>query len=217
VPEARRDEPAVRRGARSGNEQPLAPPYDQDGGIHRRRRLERCRRQATLDGKLMPGSPDDPVDGARPWKRPLHRHAPLDDEIRPQERHGRIVEQMPQDRVRTVKGQVRDDPELPTRKPHNGRVGLDDVDIRPAPAEVLHPPRIELDGEDSPGDGRKLTGQTAASGAKVDDEVAGPDASVANELRGEGLRAKEVLAMRAARPTRTSRASLGHGPSPSCP
>jgi hypothetical protein len=26
-----------------------------------------------------------------------------------------------------------------------------------------------------------------------------------------------VLAMRAARPTRTSRASLGHGPSPSCP
>ena len=79
---------------------------------------------------------------------------------------------------------------------------------------MLGPARVELDRDHAPGAPCQLGGQTAAAGAEIEHEVVRTNTSVADDLRGERLRAKEVLTTCAVRPARTSRAPLGHGPSP---
>ena len=79
---------------------------------------------------------------------------------------------------------------------------------------MFGPARVELDRDHAPGAACQLGGQTAAAGAEIEHEVVRTDTSVAGELRGKRLRAKEMLTTWAARPARISRAPLGHEPSP---
>ena len=122
---------------------------------------------------------------------------------------------MAEDVGRAIKGKTCNDTEGLGGKLDRCSVAVDDLDVRPSTAKSVCPPRIELDGEDAVGCARELRGQPAAACAEIEHELVRPHAGFAHEIRGKSLRAEEVLATRAARPTRTSRASLGHEPSPS--
>jgi hypothetical protein len=76
------------------------------------------------------------------------------------------------------------------------------------------PARIELHGEHTTSRPRQLGRQPAAARAEIQNEVARADSGVANQLRRKRPRAKEMLTTCAIRPARSSRAPLGHGPSP---
>jgi hypothetical protein len=125
----------------------------------------------------------------------------------------RVVEQVAQDLVRAGKRQVGHHAEGLAGELDFTRVGLDRFDVRPAAAQPRGQARIELDGDDAPGCSRKLGGQPAGAGAEVDDQVVPGKARVADEL-GRDRPAEEVLTRSAPRPARSSRAPLGHGPSP---
>lgn len=127
----------------------------------------------------------------------------------------RIVEQMPEDGRRPVEREVRHHAKRLARKPHGGGVSLHDLDPRPAAAKAVRHPGIELDRDHAARGERELGGQASGARAEIEHEVLGAHGGVADELRGQRLRAKEVLATRAARRTRTMCARLGHGPSAS--
>jgi hypothetical protein len=122
---------------------------------------------------------------------------------------------VPQDGSRTIEREVRNDAEGLARKRKRPGIGLQHIDVRPSPAKSLRPVRIELDCEYVTRSAGELRGQPAAARAKIEHQLFGADSGVTDELRGKRTRTEKVLATRAARPTRTSCASLGHGPSPS--
>ena len=117
---------------------------------------------------------------------------------------------MPENRRRAVERQVRNDAKRLARKVDRGRVPADDLDVVPAAAQAIGPEPVELDRDDVPRRLSERLGQAAAAGAEVENEVVGPNAGVADDIRGNGT-SEEVLATRAARATRRTCASIGHG------
>ena len=152
--------------------------------------------------------------GDAPRQRALHGDAPLDDHVGAHERDPRVVEQVPQDRGRGGKRQVRDDSKRLAGKLDGRGVGVDHFDVLPA-AQARRQAAIQLDGDHAPSHPRELGGQPAGAGSEIEHKVVAAQPGVANELRGERPRTKEMLATRAAGPARRSCARLGHGPSPS--
>ena len=190
------------------------PLEEKHPGVDRRLWFEAVPRQPPHHGGRVPRAPEDAVQVARPWQRALDRDAPLDDHICADEWDARIVEQMPQDRRAAVEREVRNDAERLARKRDGGRIRLDDVNIRPSTAKALHPERVELDCDHVVCSTGELPGKSAATRAEIEHKIIGADSGGANDVRGKRSRAKEALATRAARLTRISHASLGHGPSP---
>ena len=121
---------------------------------------------------------------------------------------------MPQDRRRAVEWKVRDHAERLRWERNTRGVAEDDVHALPAAPQMFHPAQIELDRDHTSARGHERTRQPAAARAEIEDEIALADTGVAHELGRQGPGAKEMLATCAARPARTSRAPLGHGPSP---
>jgi hypothetical protein len=121
---------------------------------------------------------------------------------------------MPQDRRAAVERKVRNDAERLARKRDGGRIRLHNVDVRPSTAKVFYPERVELDRDHVVCSTGELAGKSTATRAEIEHKIVGADSGVANNVRGQRSRAKEMLATRVARRTRIARASLGHGPSP---
>lgn len=197
------------------NERRRAPLEYEEARIDGGSWVEAAPRQAASQAGRVPGSPENVVQRARPGERAFHRNSPFDDDVRSDERNTWVVEQMPQDGGGAVEGEIRKDPERLARKVHRCGVCLDHVDVPPATAKPVGQACVELNREHAAGCVGKLRRQPAAACAEIDHELVGPDRGVADEFRRESLRAEEMLATRADPSTRTSCASLGHGPSPS--
>jgi hypothetical protein len=160
---------------------------DEDAGVNRRSRVECAPWQPACDGSQVPRSPDDVVEGAGPWQRALHRHAPLDEQVGAPERDARVVEQVAENRVGPVERKVRDDAERLAGERQARSVVTDDFDVGPAPAQVRGQAGIELDRHYATCHARELRGQPAAARPEIEDEVVRTDSGVANELRRQRL------------------------------
>src|SRR5436190_13604181 len=105
APETSGDETAVLARALERDQRPRTALEDEHPGVYGRRRLEGSPREPPRDGDLVPRTPYDPVDAARPGEAALDRRSPLDYQVGAQERHARVVEQAAQDLVRSLKRQ----------------------------------------------------------------------------------------------------------------
>jgi hypothetical protein len=193
-PEAVGDETSVAAHGVRRNERLGAPAENQHACLHGRRGIERRPWQPPDHADLVERTPDHTVERARPRERPLDGNSPLDDEVGPEQRRQRIVEQQMEQIGRSMERQVGDHAERLARQLESRRVTLDHVNVPPASAELRRPFWVYLDCEDTLGHARQLRGQYPAAGAKIDNEILRTDAGAADELRRQGTAAKKVLA-----------------------
>ncbi|HMK12109.1 MAG TPA: hypothetical protein VK461_11045 [Acidimicrobiales bacterium] len=86
-------------------------------------------------------------------------------------------------RVGDAEGWVGDDVERAPRQPEVGCIGFDDDDVVPeVPAQMCCAPGMELDRDDPSAGLDQRARERAPSRTDVDDEVAGPDTGVSDEL-----------------------------------
>jgi len=182
------------------DERPRSPCDDEQPGIAPRRRVERGCGQPAFDAQLVERAPEDAADTARCRQPAFDGDTPLDDEIRALERQLQVVEQPVQQVGGVCERDVRDDPERLVRERDRERVRLDDGHVRPAAAQAVGEPRVELDRDDAPCGARELRGQSTRARADVDDEVGCTDVRTGDDRGCEGTAAKEVAATRTGRP-----------------
>jgi hypothetical protein len=209
-----RHEPAIVRRSLHWDQRPMAPLEREHARVDRGRWIEDVAWEPARQPARVPSAPQDSVECARPGNRALDGDAPLDDHIGTLQRHSGIVEQMPKDRGRPMEGKVGDNAEGLARKRNRSRIVLTNFHIREALPEELGPVRVELNGHYAVRQSCKLRSQATGSRPQVEDDVVRSHLDVADDLRRERPRANEVLARCAAGSTRTTCASLGHGPSP---
>jgi hypothetical protein len=115
--------------------------------------------------------------------------------------------------VRAAERHIRDDAKWLSRQRKPRCVALDHVDIRPPAAQPTSQSRIELNCHNSPRNARELARQASRPRTEVDHKVALGDAGVADNVRGQPARGKEVLTTCRGRPRATC-APTCHGTAP---
>ena len=174
-----------------------APDRAENGGVDARRRCEAGTRHPPHEAQLVPRSPHAAQHGRRPDRRPLRGQAPLHDRVELRQRNARVPEEPAKDRGAGRERQIRDDGERLVRQRHHRRVSRHDLDPRmpvEAPAKVPQRGRVQFDRADPGARVGERARKDAAAGTEVENERAGVDAGVADELVGEGATTKCVAA-----------------------
>jgi hypothetical protein len=144
----------------------------------------------------------------------LHGELPLHDHVGPSQWDGWVAEQPGEDRPGPCERQVGQYGERLARPHVVDGVGLYNADggaVSEAFAQPRHEGWIPLEHENASAHSSKCVGENAGASADLEDEIASPEVGFSDEVAGELLTSKEVLAGRSSCGSPTD----GHGTSPS--
>jgi hypothetical protein len=192
-----REEAPVPLGFLNRHERLWAPLKANDRSIDTRRRREGRSRETARDRHVEPGSPVGALQRGRPDGRLLAGKRPLDDHVDSSGRSSGIPKQLDKDRPGAGKREIGYDREGARRPFPLEHVDLDDCDARvrcQTSPELCSQFRSELERDHLGARVRQGPRQSAGAGADVDDEIAGCDTRLTDDVSCESAATKKVPA-----------------------
>jgi len=196
------------------NARPGSPLETNDGGVDARWRGEGASVEAPGDRDLEPSPPVGRAKCCRADRSVFRGELPLHDHGGPSQGDGWVAEQAGEDGPRPCERQVCDDGERLARPYVFDGVGLYNTDGGAVPeafAQSRREGRIPLEHENASAHSSKCVDENAGASPDLEDQIASLEVGFSDEVAGELLTSKEVLAGRSSCGSPTD----GHGTSPS--